>query len=150
MSSEPPVPQRVPAVDGLFTWPSEHPALLASLCTSCGTASFPALKTCNNPRCRDNRVERVTLATEGTLWSYTVHHYRPPPPFPTTDAFQPYAVGVVALSHGLKVLGLLTTTDPAALRIGAPFQVVVAPLETDAGGVERLTWKFAPKGAGHA
>jgi uncharacterized OB-fold protein len=144
-------PKRIPAVEGFFTWPSERPALLASRCLSCGHTSFPAYSTCINPRCKDKRVEKVTLSSTGTLWSYTVHHYKPPPPFVAPEPFVPYGVGVVELPEGLKVVGLLTTTDPKQLQVGAPMQLVIETMNTDAQGTELLTWKFAPaKAVSHA
>jgi uncharacterized OB-fold protein len=143
--------KRIPAVEGLFTWPSEAPALIASHCLGCGTHAFPYYSTCINPACRDKRVEKTTLSRKGTLWTYTVHHYRPPPPFVAPEPFVPFAIGVVELPEGLKVVGMLTTTDPASLRIGAPMELVIDTLNVDAAGNELLTWKFAPgKESGHA
>ena len=142
---------RRPAVDGLFTWPGDESALIAGHCTGCGTYSFPALATCINPACRGRSVEKKTLGRKGTLWTYTIHHYRPPAPFICAEPFEPYAIGVVELPEGLKVIGMLTVTDPGLLRIGDSMELVVDVLATDETGAELLTWKFAPcRDAGHA
>jgi uncharacterized OB-fold protein len=138
------VRKRAPAVEGLFTWPSDAPRLIAGHCMGCGTYSFPYYATCINPDCRDRRVEKATLSGKGTLWTYTVHYYRPPPPFVCPEPFTPFAIGVVELPEGLKVMGMVTGCDPESLQIGAAMQLVIDTLETDAAGTELLTWKFAP------
>lgn len=136
--------RQIPAVEGFFTWPSEQPALIASHCVSCGSYSFPAFSTCINPHCLDKKVEQVTLSRKGKLWTYTIHHYQPPPPFISPEPFKPYGIGVVELPEGIKVLGMLTTIDPDALQVGADIELVVEALNTDAEGTAYLTWKFAP------
>ncbi len=143
--------KRIPAVEGLFTWPSDDPALIASRCQGCGTYAFPCYSTCINPACRDRRVEKVTLSRKGTLWTYTIHHYKPPAPFVASEPYTPFAIGVVELAEGLKVLGMLTVSDPESLRIGAAMELVIDKLNADEAGNELLTWKFAPsKESSHA
>ena len=54
--------------DGLFTWPSEEPRLIASWRD--GMLSFPA---------RPGE-EQVLLSRRGTLWGFTTQQFRPPAP----------------------------------------------------------------------
>lgn len=133
----------IPAITGLFTWPSEEPALIASRCTGCGTCCFPYVGTCVNPACTTRNVEKTTLSRTGTLWSYTVHHYRPPPPFTSPEPFEPFSIGVVELPEGLKVLGMLVVDDQKSLRIGAAVRLIVDSVGEDEAGNQLLTWKFA-------
>ena len=43
--------EKKPMVEGLFTWPSDEPRLIASRCKKCGTVAFPKFPICNNPDC---------------------------------------------------------------------------------------------------
>jgi len=70
-------------IEGLFTWPSDDPRIIASRCKKCGTVSFPKAPFCQNPDCEKVRenVEVIELSKEGTLYSYSVQNYQPPLPF---------------------------------------------------------------------
>ena len=140
--------QRVPAVEGLFTWPSAEPCLIGSRCRSCNTCYFPAISTCMNPECDDKEnVEQVSLSRKGKLWSYTIQVYNPPPPFPQVpkEQFTPFAVGIVELPEGVRVIGMLTTTEN--LEIGMELELVAGKLYEDENN-EYLTWKFKPTSQG--
>jgi uncharacterized protein len=60
--------QQEVVTEGLFTWPSEEPSLIAS--RRDGELSFPA-------RPGD---ETVLLSRRGTLWGFTTQQFRPPSP----------------------------------------------------------------------
>ena len=130
----------IPAVKGLFTWPTDKPQLIASRCRNCGTYHFPKISTCSNPFCDDKEnVEEVLLSTRGKLWSYTIHYFNPPPP---AYMRAPYAIGLVELPEGIKVLGMLTTIEN--LKVGMEVELVVDELYVDEKGNKYLTWKFKP------
>ena len=99
-----------PVTDGLFTLTAEGPRLLGSRCASCATVYFPKAISCRNPVCRDKAVSDAQLPSGGTLFSYTIQHYRPPPLF-RDDDWKPYAIGVVELGEGLQVMGFVTTAQ---------------------------------------
>ena len=44
-----------PIQDGLFTWPSERPQLIASRCSNCGELTFPKQASC--PACTSRNAE---------------------------------------------------------------------------------------------
>jgi len=89
-------------------------------------------------------VEEILLSKRGKLWSYTVHHYRPPPPFVSPDPFVPFGIGVVELAEGIKVLGRMTACDLDQLRIGMEVELVVEKLFEDEEGNEAMAWMFRP------
>jgi hypothetical protein len=95
-------------------------------------------------------LEEVGLSPRGRLWSWTINHYQPPPPYVPPEPFAPYAVAVVELlDHGLMVLGQVARgCDPGALRVGMEMELVVEPLHTDPAGAEVIVWKWRPAGAG--
>ena len=143
------MPTQVPITDGLFTWPSDSPRLLASRCTDCANHVFPAQPDC--PKCSGSSTETVELEREGTLWTWTVQSYPPKsPPFagnadPAT--FEPYGVGYIDIEGKLLVESRLTVADPALLDFGMTCELVIDPLYIDASGDEVVTFAFAPVGA---
>ena len=136
--------KRIPAIEGVFTETPEGPRLRGSRCASCGAAYFPRSPVCRNPACDDKRVEDVNLSPRGTLWSYTVQYYKPPPPARFDDPFTPYGLGLVDLPEGIRVMGMLTSADPDALKPGLEMELVLDTLYHNDEGDEVITWKFRP------
>ena len=136
--------QQVPVADELFEVSAAGTAaLVGSRCTGCGTHYFPKSISCRNPRCDTKGIERALLGRRGTLYSYTVQCYRPPALF-RMDPWAPYAIGLVQLPEGLRVLGMLTGCELDQIRIGMSLRLLVEPLYRDADGREVLTYKFSP------
>ncbi len=129
--------------DGLIKLDGEQARLVGTRCTACETLYFPQAPSCRNPDCRPKTVERALLPTTGTLVSYTVQRYQPPPLF-RFDDWQPYAIGLVDLGDGVEVMGMLTGFALDSITIGSPVRLVVEPLYTDAEQRSVLTYKFAP------
>ena len=57
--------KRIPIAEGLFTWPSDNPALLASRCNGCGIASFPAAESCMACSGQDVSLEELPGGVRG-------------------------------------------------------------------------------------
>ncbi len=132
-----------PVVEGLFEIVAGTPKLIGSQCHACNTIYFPQSRSCRNPECRDKSVEQTFLPHCGTLYSFTVQRYQPPPLF-RMDHWSPYALGLVDLGDGLQVMGMLTGVELDEIIIGMALKLVVEPLYSDAGIGEKLTYKFAP------
>ena len=130
------VSKQEPVAEGLFTWPSDEPALIGS--KRDGRLSFPA-------RPGD---EEVLLERRGTLWGFTTQQFRPPsPPYDgddTAESFQPYAIGYVELPDQLLVQARFTEADPDKLTIGQDMELRIVPYTTRPDGTEVLTFAFAP------
>lgn len=144
----------VPVADGLFTWPSSEPRLIASRFPSSGVTVFPPAMSC--PKTSSTEVEQVLLPRHGTLWSWTIQGFLPKnPPYAGTESareFVPYGVGYVELrddESGVAVIveSRLTVNDPEHLRIGMEMEMVVVPFAVDRQGRTLLTYAFAPAGA---
>ncbi len=75
----------------------------------------------------------ATFGPHGTLWSYSIQNYPPPPPARYDEPYVPYALGVVDLADGLRVVGRMKVDDPASLRVGEPVELVVGVLYHDGG-----------------
>ncbi|WP_017625710.1 OB-fold domain-containing protein [Nocardiopsis chromatogenes] len=82
-------------------------------CADCGTLRHPPGPLC--PACRSAAADHVVARGEGTVHSYTVHHH---PPVPGHTA--PFAVALVDLPEGVRVVGGVTGADPADVHVGMP------------------------------
>jgi uncharacterized OB-fold protein len=132
----------VPVADGLFTWPSDAPQLLAGRCRACGAVAFPRAGSC--ARCTSEDIEEHRLATRGTLWSWTVQRFAPKEPYRGPEPFVPYGVGYVDLDGEVLVESVLTTADPEELEIGQPMELRIIDAGVRPDGTRTVTFAFAP------
>lgn len=139
--------ERVPVAEDLFRWSDDGATLVGSRCTGCGSHYFPKSLSCRNPACEDKHVEEVLMGRQGRLHSYTVQAYRPPALFPM-EPFAPYAIGLVELPEGLRVMGMLTGCELDEIRIDMAVELTVEALYTDESGRDVLTYKYAPSAEG--
>ncbi len=129
-----------PVAEGLLAGTDGEPRLLGSRCRGCATVTFPVSRSC--PRCTSQDVDTMTLASQGTLWTWTIQGYPPKPPYAgAPEDFVPYGVGYVELPGQVRVEAILTESDPDRLRIGMPMRLVLIAAPGDAGTV---TYAFAP------
>ncbi|MGW7068116.1 bifunctional MaoC family dehydratase N-terminal/OB-fold nucleic acid binding domain-containing protein [Streptomyces sp. NPDC054855] len=100
--------------------------LLIQRCGGCRTLRFPWLPGCN--ACGSLVWDTVEASGEGTVYSYVVMHH---PPFPAFDP--PYAVGLIELAEGVRMVSNVVGVPSDKVRIGQPvrleFQQVDAELE---------------------
>ena len=135
---------RVPVIPNLFTETPQGARLLGSKCTGCGTPYFPRSAACHNPACETPRIEDAAFGPHGTLWSFAVQYYAPPAPVKYDEPFAPFAIGVVDLPEGLRVLGRLSVDDLKQIKIGMALELVIERLCGGTDGGEVTTWKFRP------
>ncbi|MFF3013041.1 bifunctional MaoC family dehydratase N-terminal/OB-fold nucleic acid binding domain-containing protein [Streptomyces sp. NPDC057939] len=90
--------------------------LLIQRCTGCATLRFPWLPGCN--ACAGTEWDTVEASGAGTVFSYVVMHH---PPFPAFDP--PYAVALVELAEGVRMVSNITGVPHDKVRIGMPVQL---------------------------
>ncbi|MEV6316803.1 bifunctional MaoC family dehydratase N-terminal/OB-fold nucleic acid binding domain-containing protein [Streptomyces sp. NPDC051776] len=90
--------------------------LLLQRCTRCGTLRFPWLPGCN--ACASADWDTVRASGSGTVHSYVVMHH---PPFPAFDP--PYAVALVELAEGVRMISNVTGVPYDKVRIGMPVEL---------------------------
>lgn len=90
--------------------------LLIQRCSGCGTPRFPWLPGCG--ACGSPDWDTVEAGGEGTVYSYVVVHH---PPFPAFDP--PYAVGLVALAEGVRIVAGMVGVPYDKVRIGMPVRL---------------------------
>ena len=64
--------------DDILELSDEGPRLIGCRCKECGNHVFPSARGC--ARCTGTEMEKVHLATEGTLWAWTIHGFPPKAP----------------------------------------------------------------------
>lgn len=133
--------KQIPAAEGVLSWSSDTPGLIAGHCKTCGSYSFPLIFPFHKPDC-EGGVEEVILKGTGKLQSYTIQYYPPPPPFAYNEPFKPYAVGLVALPEGISVPGIITGMELDKIKIGMKAKLIIDKLYDDKDGNEVMTWKF--------
>ncbi|MEV0371118.1 OB-fold domain-containing protein [Streptomyces sp. NPDC050636] len=107
--------------------------LLIQRCGGCRTLRFPWLPGCNG--CGSQKWDTVEAGGEGTVYSYVVMHH---PRFP---AFAPpYAVALIELAEGVRMVSNVVGVPYDKVRIGMPvrleFQCVEPGLELPVFRVE--------------
>jgi uncharacterized OB-fold protein len=131
--------QRVPCVEGLFT-EDGGATLHGSKCVTCNTPYFPRSAACHNPDCSGSNMEDADFGGKGTLWSYSVADFPPPPPHIFDKPFTPYAMGVVDMECGLRLIGQMV--DKAEdVNVGAQVELVIDTLY-HADDKAFTSWKF--------
>jgi uncharacterized OB-fold protein len=138
-----PVNGHVPVVAGLFEEGESGARLIGARCAGCDTLYFPVALSCRNPACTDKRLAPAPLPPRGTLLSYTVQYFQPPPLF-RMDDWAPYPIGLVALGEGVEVMGMMTGIALDEIAIGMPVKLTIETLFTDAERGPVATYKFAP------
>ena len=137
-----PAKTKKPIIEGLFSWPSDKPRLIASRCKKCKAVAFPKRPFCPNPDCEKDRdlVEEIEISNKGTLYSYSFQLYQPPEPF-RYEPWQPYAIGMVDFPEGLRVWGMITRMED--LKLGMPVETVAGKLYEDDEN-EYISWMWKP------
>ncbi|GAA1100759.1 MULTISPECIES: bifunctional MaoC family dehydratase N-terminal/OB-fold nucleic acid binding domain-containing protein [Streptomyces violaceusniger group] len=90
--------------------------LLIQRCLDCATPRFPWLPGCG--ACGSQRWETFEASGAGTVFSYVVMHH---PPFPAFDP--PYAVALVELAEGVRMVSDITGVPYDKVRIGMPVEL---------------------------
>ncbi|GAA0295912.1 OB-fold domain-containing protein [Streptomyces polychromogenes] len=99
--------------------------LLIQRCTACATLRFPWLPGCN--ACSSPDWDTVEASGTGTVFSYVVMHH---PSFPAFTAHEdpaaaggPYAVALVELAEGVRMISNVTGVPYDKVRIGLPVRL---------------------------
>jgi uncharacterized OB-fold protein len=125
-ASKEPYPLR-PAInqDSAFFWEGVRDReLRIQSCADCGLLRHPPGPLC--PHCRSANRSYVVAGGTGTLYSYVVHHH---PPVPGRET--PFAVGVVELPEGVRIVGNVVDCPLEEVRIGMSLRVTYRPLDDE-------------------
>jgi uncharacterized OB-fold protein len=112
-----PVPEITPEMEPFFAAARER-RLVVQRCAACGTLRFPARPRCST--CLGKDAVWTPVSGRGEIFSFVVMHQAAHPGF---AAAVPYAVVVVQLAEGVRMLSGTTGVAPADLRVGMPVEV---------------------------
>jgi uncharacterized protein len=120
---------RIPIRAGMLSAPLatlDSVRLMGSRCEECLETTLGSSRAC--PNCGGARIAALPLSREGKLWTYTVVRHKPPGDYQGPDPFVPFAMGLVELPEGLRVLAPLEG-DLAQIKIGMAlrFRAFVRP-----------------------
>lgn len=84
----------------------------AGKCKQCGSIHFPARLIC--PSCSSREFETIRLSGKGEIESFTIIRVAP-------TGFRdiaPYAIGIIRLDEGIRIMGQVVDCDEEGLKIG--------------------------------
>ena len=119
MSESPtrPVPAITPEMAPFWDAARRH-QLVVQRCLDCGSLRFPAREVCS--RCLSRRVEWHPVSGRGRVFSLVIMHQASHPWF---AARVPYAVVVVELVEGARILSTVNGLPPHGVAIDMPVEV---------------------------
>ncbi|MEU5433966.1 OB-fold domain-containing protein [Streptomyces sp. NPDC020719] len=109
---------------GFWDGVAEH-KLLIQKCDGCGELRFPWLPGCNG--CGAPEWHPVEASGAGTVFSYVVMHH---PPFPAFGP-GPYAVGLIELTEGVRMISNVVGVPYDKVRIGMPVRLEFLRLDDE-------------------
>jgi uncharacterized protein len=117
-SAAKPLPQITPEMGPFWDAARRH-QLVAQRCRGCGAFRFPARDLCS--ACLSREAEWVPVSGRGTVFSFAIMHQVYHPGF--ADEV-PYAVVVIELAEGVRMLSNLVGCPVADIAVGMPVEVV--------------------------
>jgi uncharacterized OB-fold protein/acyl dehydratase len=113
------------SLDTAFFWEGTSAGeLRVQHCPTCDRLRHPPGPMC--PSCGAEKQDWVVASGRGTVFSYVVHHH-PNVPGHTP----PFAVALVELDEGVRMLGELLDVGPAAVSIGLPVEVAFTTIDDE-------------------
>ncbi len=113
--------------------------LEAGKCRKCGKIYFPKRRVC--AECGSREFEQVVLDRKGKLLTYTVIHVGPQQFKDET----PYAIGIVELKEGVRLLSQITDCDLNKIKTGMPLKIEFRKIsEEGKAGVINYGYKCVP------
>lgn len=132
-----PLPQVTPEMKPFWDAARRH-ELVVQRCTGCGTHRFPARDICS--RCLSRDAAWTPVSGRGSVFSWAIMHQVYHPGF---AAEVPYAVVVIELDEGARLVSNLVDCAPADIRAGMPVEVVFDDVAPDVS-----LPKFRPRRSG--
>ncbi|MEE9284802.1 MAG: Zn-ribbon domain-containing OB-fold protein [Dehalococcoidia bacterium] len=138
MTTSLPFPTPVPGPEGVEFWEGcKRGELLIQQCSQCGKLRYYPRPACN--RCSSEEYSWHKASGKATLYSWIVVHH---PTLPVFKDRVPYAVILVELDEGVRMISNIVDCENEDLRIGMPLEVTFDRINEDV-----TLPKFRPVGA---
>jgi len=105
---------------GFWQGVAEH-KLLIQRCAACRKPRFPWLPGCNACGCQE--WDTFEASGEGTVFSHVVMHHPPFPAFSTSGEGGPYAVALIELVEGVRMVSNVVGVPYDKVRTGMPVRL---------------------------
>ncbi len=103
--------------DSAFFWEGvEKGELRIQRCSACKELRHPPRPSC--PRCTSLDWDTVLSGGNGEVYSFIVHHHPPVYGFEV-----PFAIALIELEEGTRIVGNLPGVPPEKVRVGMPVEV---------------------------
>ncbi|MGW1199369.1 bifunctional MaoC family dehydratase N-terminal/OB-fold nucleic acid binding domain-containing protein [Streptomyces sp. NPDC002536] len=114
--------------------------LLIQQCDDCTELRFPWLPGCGH--CGSPRWTAVAASGAGTVHAYVIVHHPPAPGFDP-----PYAVALVELAEGVRMISNITGVGPGGVHIGMPVELEFLRVNERDGERELPVFRALEEGA---
>ncbi len=112
-----PIPEITPELRPFFEG-SRRGELVVQKCGNCGDLRFPPHRMCS--KCLSRESSWTPVSGEGEVYSFIIMHRVYHPAFANQV---PYAVAIIKLKEGAKMLSNVIGIDPHAIKCGMPVRV---------------------------
>jgi uncharacterized OB-fold protein len=120
-----PIPAVTPQLAPFFEG-TRRGVLMVQKCDSCGTLRFPPHELCSH--CLSSKASWTPVSGRGEVFSFNVMHQVYHPGF---AAEVPYAVVIVQLEEGVRMISNLVGVKPHEIKCGMPVEVVFEKLSEE-------------------
>jgi uncharacterized OB-fold protein len=141
MNPSPPGPQPIPTAETAHYWRAALEGRLEiQYCRGCARHQFYPRRFCT--RCLSDQLDWVQASGYGRIYTYTVCHVAAHPAF---ESRVPYAIGMIELDEGVRMLAGIVDSDVGRVSVGAPVEVCFERMSDDiALPMFRLTGNDSP------
>lgn len=120
-------PRPTPDADSAAYWRGlSEGKLLLQHCSDCGHAQFYQQAVCR--QCGSANIQHKAASGRGTVYSFSVVHRAPGPAF---KGDVPYAVLLVQLEEGPRMISSFAGADPASVSFDMPVELVCDAIDAE-------------------
>jgi len=113
--------------------------LIGSRCLKCGDIFFPRRLVCS--KCHSRQLSDYKLSEKGRIVSWTIIR-NPPKEY---EKYAPYAVGLIELDDGVKIISQLVDVGPEEIKTGMRVEATFRRVrEEGSSGIIEYGYKFRP------
>jgi uncharacterized OB-fold protein len=120
-----PIPEVTPELRPFFE-ASRNGQLVVQKCANCGDLRFPPHRLCS--KCLSRESSWTPVSGEGEVYSFIIMHRVYHPAFANQV---PYAVAMIKLKEGAKMVSNVIGIDPHSIKCGMPVKVCFEKLSDE-------------------
>ena len=119
--------------------------LVGSRCRDCGVVLLGRRMRCEN--CSSKNLDMEVFSSTGTIYTFTIQRYPPPPPFQASSPWVPRPIAWIDLDEsGPRILAPIACAADA-VKMGAKVELFFEVGWTEASGEEAIVFGCRPCGS---